>query len=159
MSRWRVALGGLGVAAMAWAAWLVLSGGVVTPPVAVAIWLAAVVIAHDLILAPVVVALGWLAARVVPPRARSAVTVAFLVCGSVVVASAPLWLGQLLGRLPTSNPSVDPLDFRRNVLLVTAALCLLVVLGAFVRSRVDRRQPPAAGPGTSDPLPPNAPRG
>ncbi|GAA4356015.1 hypothetical protein [Angustibacter luteus] len=159
MSRWRVLLGVLGVAAMGWAAWLVLSGGVVTPPVAVAIWLAAVVIAHDLVLAPAVVALGWLATRVVPARARAAVTVAFLVCGSVIVMSAPLWLGQLLGRLPTANPSVDPWDYRRNILLVTAALCLLVVGGAFVSEVARRRRASGETPGRADPLPPNAPRG
>ncbi|WP_426566220.1 hypothetical protein ACPPVT_06615 [Angustibacter sp. McL0619] len=158
MSRWRMVLGALGIGAMGWAAWLVLSGGVVTPPVPMATWLAAVLIAHDLVLAPIVVALGWLVARIVPAKARSSVAVAFLVCGSVVLMSAPLWLGQLLGQLPTGNPSVDPLDYRRNVLLVTAVLCLVVVLGAFVRSRTARDQPPAEGPGTSDPRLPNAPR-
>ena len=160
MSRPRILLGVGGVAAMAWSAWLVLTGGVVTPPVGVATWLAAVVIAHDLVLAPMVVGLGWLAARAVPGRARTPVAVAFLICGSVVVMSAPLWLGQLLGRLPTTNPSVDPLDYPRNVLVLVTAICLLVVLGALVRPLVRRaRRRVPAETGTSSPPPPNAPSG
>ena len=129
---WRWALGAAGVGAMAWAAWLVLTGGAATDPKAVAIWLVGGLVLHDAVLAPLVVALGWLAARVLPPWLRAPVQLGTLVAGVVTLASIPLLLGR--GRRP-DNPSANPLDYSRNLFVVLAVIALVCGAWALVRWR------------------------
>lgn len=129
---WRWALGVAGVGAMAWAAWLVLTGGAATDPKAVAIWLVGGLVLHDAVLAPLVVVLGWLAARVLPPWLRAPVQVGTLVAGVVTLASIPLLLGR--GRRP-DNPSANPLDYSRNLFVVLAGIALVCGVWALVRWR------------------------
>lgn len=134
ISRWTV--GAVGVGAMAWAAWLVLTGGAATDPVAVAIWLVGGLVVHDAVLAPLVLALGWVAARVLPPWLRAPVQLGALVGGVVALASVPLLLGK--GRRP-DNPSANPLDYSRNLLIVLTAIALVCAAWALLRWRRERR--------------------
>ncbi len=134
--RVRVAVAVAGLLAMAWGGWLVLTGGRATDPVGVAGWLLAVVVVHDLVLAPAVVALGLLTARTLRGRWLAPAQAAFVVCATVALTSAPLWLGRLLHRLPTSNASVDPWDYPRNLLVVVGGVVAVsVVLAGLRRAR------------------------
>ena len=118
----RYALGGVGVLAMLWAAVLTLTGGKATNPVGVATWLVAGLVLHDAVLAPVVVATGWVLARVLPGWLRAPVQTGALVIGVLTLASVPLLLGR--GRRP-DNPSADPLDYPRNLLLVAGVVAVV----------------------------------
>ena len=156
----RAVLAVAGVAAIGWGIALVASGGVTTDPTSLAIWLAGGVVAHDVLVAPLVVLLGWLAAPRLPGALRGPAAVVLLVAGAVTLMSMPLWLGQLLGRLPTAqNPTVDPFDYPRNLATVLAAVLAAVVVGAGAAAWLRRRRgPDGAEPGTSDPRAPSAPR-
>ncbi|MBC7639452.1 MAG: hypothetical protein H7231_06685 [Rhodoferax sp.] len=118
----RFALGGLGVLAMLWAAFLTLTGGKATNPAGVATWLVAGLVLHDAVLAPVVVAVGWVCARVLPGWLRAPVQTGALVIGVLTLASVPLLLGR--GHRP-DNPSADPLDYPRNLLTVVAVVAVV----------------------------------
>ncbi len=144
MPRARTALGAVGVAAIAWGAWLVLTGGAATRPVAVATWLVGGLVLHDAVLAPVVVVAGWLVTRVLPPWLRAPVQGGILVIGVVTLASVPLLLG--LGRRP-GHPSADPLDYPRNLLVVVAVVVVVCAGWALVarrRASPEQQQEPAA---------------
>ena len=125
--RWT--LGAAGVAAMIWAAYLALTGGSATNPVGIATWLVAGLVLHDAVLAPVVLGIGWLVSRVLPMWLRAPVQVGALVAGVVGLASIPLVLG--LGRRP-DNPSADPLDYPRNLLIVVTAIVVVCAGWALV---------------------------
>lgn len=138
MNRWRWVMGSAGVAAMGWAAWLTLTGGAATDPWSVATWLVGGLVLHDAVLAPVVLGLGWLTARALPDWVRAPVQVGGLVSATLTLASVPLLLGR--GRA-SDNPSVDPLDYGRNVIglvLVVAVVCTLWA--------VSRRRRETSGP-------------
>ncbi len=129
----RIALALAGVAAIAWGGWLALTGGRATDLRSMATWAAAVLVAHDLVLAPVVVGLGWLVARVLPTSARAPVQVGALVAASVALMSAPLWLGRLVRGPSTANPSANPLDYPRNLVVVLAVIGAVTALAAAAR--------------------------
>jgi len=58
---------------------------------------------------------GWCLARFAPPAVRAPLAAALLVAGSLVLVAGPLLAVQVLGRRPTDNPSVDPLDYRASL--------------------------------------------
>lgn len=87
MSAVRGVLGAVGVAMIAWGAWLALDlrpGSLVS----VVTWAAGAVIVHDLLLAPLVVAAGVGIARFAPPPSRT--PVALLLAGWALVTAASL---------------------------------------------------------------------
>ncbi len=84
---------------------------------------------HDLLLAPVVVTIGAVAVRLVPPRIRPYVTSGLIVTGVVTLIAYPLLRGY--GRRH-DNPSIQPLDYTRGLLIVLAAAWLAVAVGAAV---------------------------
>jgi hypothetical protein len=53
-------------------------------------WLAGALVIHDGIIAPAVVAVGWVIARVVPPRARRYVQAGLIVGALITVVAIPL---------------------------------------------------------------------
>ncbi|GAA1661809.1 hypothetical protein AB0C27_05765 [Nonomuraea sp. NPDC048882] len=85
-------------------------------PIGWALWFGGVVVAHDGILVPVVLLIG-LAVR----RAGGAVRAVAIVAGTVTLATLPTVLA--LGRR-ADNPSILPLDYVRNLLLVLGVLAL-----------------------------------
>ncbi|GAB3589156.1 hypothetical protein GCM10027446_00730 [Angustibacter peucedani] len=138
----RLLLAGLGLGGIAWGAWLVLGGGRATDLRSVVLWAALALVAHDGVLAPVVVGAGWLAARRLPGGVRAPVQVGALVAASLTLVSAPLWLGRLVRGPSVANPSADPLDYPRNlvlVLLAVAAATAVAVTVGLVASRRQRR--------------------
>lgn len=104
-------------------------------------WLAGGVILHDGLLVPAVTLIGLVLARVVPPPYRAVAQGALIVSGSVALASLPLWRGY--GGAP-GNPSVDPLPYGRNLLIVLAAVwagagLIMMVRAVRVRHHRDGR--------------------
>lgn len=90
----------------------------------VALFLAAVLVLHDAVLLPLVIAAGVPARRWTPgPRMAGVVSLAVLVVG----------LPPALGGRPPDNPSVLPLPYGRNLLLVLAAIWLVALLPGAVR--------------------------
>lgn len=100
-----------------------------TNPLGWALWFGAGVVLHDLVIAPLVIAAAW-AMRRVPGTIRAGVLVSVL----VVAGTLPVVLG--LGRRP-DNPSILPLPYGRNLLLVLAAVWLGTAVVLVLR-RVDR---------------------
>lgn len=132
--RWRVAVGAIGVACMAYGLVAMVRGGVVTSYVQAARDMIGLVVLHDIVFAPVVALVGWLLVRALPPRPRAFVQGGLFVAVCAVVVAVPV----LTGRGGHGNPTVDPLDYRRNILLVLAAVAIgTAALGmlAGVRSR------------------------
>jgi hypothetical protein len=133
----RVTLGAVGVAAMLWAAWLTLTGGAATNPTRVALWLIGGLVVHDAVLAPALVAFGWVVARLLPPWAQAPVQAGGLVAAVVTLASVPLLLG--FGRRP-DNPSANPLDYPRNLLIVLTVVAVVCAVWALFARRASRAQ-------------------
>ncbi len=91
----------------------------------VAVFLAAVLVLHDAVLLPLVIGAGAAARRLgTGPRLAGVVSLAVLVVG------LPLALG--FGRSP-DNPSVLPLPYGRNLLVVLALIWLAVLVPRAVR--------------------------
>lgn len=119
-----------------------------TNPVYSVKWAIVAIVLHDAVLIPVIAAVGWLLARLIPAPYRAVVQVALFVSGSVALMSVPLWRGYTSN---PGNPTVDPLPYGRNLLLVLGcvwggAAVALVVL------RLRRPRPDPAG--SAEPEPP-----
>lgn len=122
MTRWL--LGGVGAAATAYGAVLLLGTGVANT-VAAGVWLAGGVILHDALLAPATLAVGLLLARVVPSSWRGTVTAVLVVVGTITVLAIPV-----LGRFGARPDNPTLLD--RHYLAGWFALVVLVLAGAVV---------------------------
>lgn len=91
-----------------------------------ALWFGGVLVVHDAVLVPVVLVAGVLVSR-----ADRWVRAALIVAGTVLLATLPTVLAW--GRRP-DNPSILPLDYGRNLLLVMGFLAV-VALAPRLRSR------------------------
>ncbi|MFI7453599.1 hypothetical protein ACIBQX_39335 [Nonomuraea sp. NPDC049714] len=85
-------------------------------PVGWALWAGGVLVAHDAVLVPVVLLAG-----VVVRRAGGSVRAGLVVAGLVTLATLPTVLA--LGRR-ADNPSILPLDYGRNLLIVLVLIAL-----------------------------------
>jgi len=126
----RRVLGGTGVLAGAYGAWLLLGTGW-DNIVATATWLVGGVVLHDAVLAPLTIALTWLALRVLPTAVRARVAAAAVVVGTLTLVAVPV-----LGRpgAKPDNPTLLPRDYVQGWLLVVG----LVVVVTAVLLVVDR---------------------
>ncbi|MGW5352040.1 hypothetical protein ACWERV_16220 [Streptomyces sp. NPDC004031] len=112
----------------------------VRDPYPVLEWLAGAVLLHDAVIAPVVLAAGLAVARL---RARAAVRTALLTGGSLLLVTLPA----LLRPGPTANPSVLPLPYARNLLVLLAATALAALAAAVPAAlRARRAARPSHGP-------------
>jgi hypothetical protein len=132
---WRIGLGALGIVAIGYGGWGVLTGGVATDRLVTAAWLLAGVLLHDLVLVPLVAAAGWLVTRAVPATVRPVVRAGLAVAGLVTVVTLPV----VSGRGDPANPSSTPLDYPRNLALVLLAVAAATAAVAAVRARRSRR--------------------
>ena len=93
-------------------------------------------IVHDLVWAPFVALGSVLLLRVVPMRLRPVLQGTLIVTATVLLVAYPAVSGK--GRL-ANNPSILPLDYPRNLLIVLAAVwavgCVLLVRAAFAPRR------------------------
>ncbi|WP_236246226.1 hypothetical protein [Streptomyces sp. CC210A] len=129
MSAGRWVLGTAGVALMGVGAWLLAD---TRTPWDVVVWLGGAVVLHDAVVAPLVLGLGLLVART--GTARGVVRGALVVAGGLTLVALPV----LLAPRRPSNPSVLPLDYTRNWLLLLAAVAVGALLVA-VAPAVGRR--------------------
>jgi hypothetical protein len=140
----RIVLVLAGLAALGWGvAGFVSDPGQIPPSNALA-WLAGGVVLHDAVLVPAVTLLGLALSRAVPAPYRSVVAGGLIVSGSVALASLPLWRGY--GGAP-GNPSVDPLPYGRNLLIVLGIVWAVAAGIMAVRAARRRRPSPRTGPG------------
>ncbi len=149
--RWsgRWVLYALGTAAIAWGLYGIHRDAVFTAP---ANWLAFFVgsaLVHDALLAPVVALVAVVLVRRVPPPYRSLVQGGLFVTAAVTLVALPFVAG--FGRR-ADNPSVLPLPYGRNLLVVLGLVWLGVAALALLRWRLagaDRTHPPPVPPPAS----------
>jgi hypothetical protein len=79
------------------------------------------IVAHDLVLMPIALGIGALVVRFAPAWARSSAQAALFASVVVTAVSLPLLIGG--GRTP-DNPSRQPLDYPRGLLLTVGAIWL-----------------------------------
>ncbi len=120
--RGRLALGGLGVAGVAYGGWLLLQRGT-GDLVATVVWLAGGVLVHDAVLAPLTLLAGVVAGRLLPPRWRGAVARTAVLLGPLTLLAVPV-LGRLGAR--PDNPTLLDRHYWTGW-AVLAGLCLLGV--------------------------------
>ncbi|MCM3887510.1 hypothetical protein [Frankia sp. R82] len=104
-------------------------------------WLLGGLLGHDVIVAPAAAVLGVLLSRIVAHPYRAVIQAASFVSASVALASFPLWSGRV-GH--PANPSVDPLPYGRNLLVVLGAIwsvAAAVMLRRAVRARRSTDRP------------------
>lgn len=127
----RLAVGAVGVLCMGFAVVSLLRGGVVTSWLDVAKDMLGLVVLHDIVFAALVAVAGALLTKALPPRPRAVVQGGLFVAACAVAVTVPL----LTGRGGHGNATVDPLDYRRNLLIVLAAVAVVTAALAAARSR------------------------
>ena len=103
------------------------------------LWLAGGVVIHDGIIAPLTVGLTVLATRVVPPTARTRVTVALIVLATVTITAIPV-LGKFGAR--PDNPTILPRNYLLGWLVFASLVVLVALLAGPVRRLVRGRTEP-----------------
>jgi hypothetical protein len=126
----RLAAYAVGAASIGFGAWGIVTG-FNTNPTDWAVWFAVAAIAHDGLLAPLVLLIGALTTRL-PSSYRRRVQHTLLVAGAVSLMALPMVLGY--GRR-ADNPSILPLPYGRNLLIVLAAIAVIAVLWGLYRKR------------------------
>jgi hypothetical protein len=115
-----------GCVVMAYGGWGLLASHAVPHTANLLVWLAASVLGHDAVIAPVVFALCWAGARLLPPWAKPWAAGALLAGGCAFLVG----LAALLGKGRDSNPTVLPLDYGRNILVVLLAVAVTAAAAA-----------------------------
>ena len=93
------------------------------------VWLAAGVVLHDIVLATIVACVGWIIGKMVPIGYRAYVQGGCIVAGAVAIMSIPVVIGA--GR-KADNPSLLPLDYPRNLLIVLVVIAVVTLVLAAV---------------------------
>ncbi|WP_204060446.1 hypothetical protein [Microbispora corallina] len=106
-----------------------------THPFGWALWFGGLIAAHDGIVAPLVVTAGVLAGRVREPY-RFWLRAALAVGGVLALVALPMVLG--IGRRP-DNPSLLPLDYGRDLLVVLGAVASAAAVAALRDGRRGHR--------------------
>jgi hypothetical protein len=123
----RVALGAFGVWVASIGLRALLRGHPFAANAPVGRWLIGGVLAHDAVIAPTVFVLGAVTVRLAGPRLRQALAAILLIGGSVVIVGLP----DVLRKGHNANPTVTPLDYTRNLIIV-----LLAVVGGVLLTTV-----------------------
>ncbi|WP_327233560.1 hypothetical protein OG349_05830 [Streptomyces sp. NBC_01317] len=134
----RIAVGSLGVAALGFGAYELLTLTRPGDPLNVALWLAGAVALHDGLLVPLVLGAGLFVGR---SRSRTALRGGLLTAGCLTLLALPLMLRP--GK--PNNPTVLPLDYPVNwalALLLTALATACVARATRPRRKVRAPAPP-----------------
>lgn len=106
----------------------------------VAWWAAGAVLLHDGVWVPVLLGVGALAARLVPQWARTPVRVGLVTAAALTAVGLP---AVLRADDHNGNPTLLPLPYLRNWLLLLAAVALAVLVAVLIsgaaRQRARRR--------------------
>lgn len=142
----RIALGAFGVWVASIGLRALLRGHPFAANAPVGRWLIGGVLAHDAIIAPTVFLLGAVTVRLAGPRIRQALAAILLIGGSVLIVGLP----DVLRKGHNANPTVTPLDYTRNLIIVLLAVVGAVALSATAsalrRRRRERRAVAAEAP-------------
>ncbi len=122
----RAGLAVAGCAVMAYGAWGLFLSHQVGHRTAVVVWLTAGLLGHDAVLAPAVFMLCWAGAHLLPSKAIPWAAGAALAGGSALFVALPAVLRKGHGH----NPTLLPLDYARNTVIVLAVIVLAAVVGA-----------------------------
>lgn len=125
-----------GVLCLGWGARGLVTSVSVPQLVHVARFLLASVAAHDLVLAPVSALVAVLTTRLLPPAVRTPARVGLALALLVTVLALPVITSEHRLR----NPSVLPLDYERNLLVLLAAIGAGTALSAVVALATARRR-------------------
>lgn len=136
----RLVLGGAGVLAGCYGAWLLLSRGDGEDLRSAAVWLAGGVLLHDVVLAGLTLAVGAAVTRALPRPARAPATVALVVLGSLTLVAVPV-----LGRFgaKADNPTLLDRPYVPAWLVLVAVTVLVVTVVSLLRARAGRTPGPA----------------
>lgn len=132
----QAALALLGLAGVAWGAWLLLDTQDLAELRGVAIWFAGGVIVHDAVLAPLTLALTAVAGRIVPRRWSGAAASAAIVIGTVTVMAIPV-LGGFGADYDSANTTYLDRDYLAGwlgIVVLTVVAVVGVQLGTRRRS-------------------------
>ena len=139
----RIALGAFGVWVASIGLRALLRGHPFAANAPVGRWLVSGVLAHDAVIAPTVFLLGAVTVRLAGPRTRQALAAILLIGGSVLIVGLP----DVLRKGHNANPTVTPLDYTRNLLIVLLAVVGGVGLATAASAlRQRRRERPAPVP-------------
>lgn len=132
----RVALGAFGVWVASIGLRALLRGHPFAANAPVGRWLIGGVLAHDAVIAPTVFVLGAITSRLAGPRVRRMLGAILLIGGSVLIVGLP----DVLRKGHNANPTVTPLNYPRNLLIVLLAVVGGVVLTTVVPALRRRRR-------------------
>lgn len=130
MTATRVGLGAVGVLVALYGAWLLLTRTDTDQLVSAGVWLAGGVVLHDGLVAPAVVVAGVVAARLLPTRLHTPLTVVAVVVGSVTLMALPV----LFGREP-ENPTLLDRNYTLGWLVLVSVVVVVVACGTLVVER------------------------
>lgn len=134
---------GIGVLGLVWAAFVLTQTVRPQGALNVAIWLAAAIVLHDGILSPLAFGANFLlrlVGRGVPPAVLAVVQVAVVVGVVLTLMVLPEIKAKSLG---PRNPSVVPLDYTLNLVLMWVVLAMLAGIVSVIVLRVLNRRAPA----------------
>jgi hypothetical protein len=100
-------------------------------------WFIEFLVLHDGFFVPLTILAGFLLARLAPARIRPPLQVAAIVTVPLTLASIPVLGGY--GRL-ANNPSLDPLDYGRNLAIVVGVVWTAALIAAWLLARQRHRQ-------------------
>ena len=143
----RVALGAFGVWVASIGLRALLRGHPFAANAPVGRWLIGGVVAHDAIIAPTVFVLGAVTVRLAGPRVRQALAAILLIGGSVLIVGLP----DVLRKGHNANPTVTPLDYTRNLIIVLLAVVGGVLLTTVAPAMWRRRRVDEAGSEVHEP--------
>lgn len=139
--RWRVPVIALGLAALAFGALQLLTGGVATDLLSSVPWIVGSLVVHDAVVGPLALGAGAVLLRVLPGRGEGGTAGVRRVVGAGLLVAVAL----LVVALPAigtpgvaDNPSTTPRDYPRGLLVLLAvdAVATAVVAGlVLARSR------------------------
>jgi hypothetical protein len=143
----RLAVGSIGIVMIGIGIRGIVNHSADTHPRSWVIWIVAAALGDDLVVIPVMLVIGAIVMRVVPMAVRSVVQVALMISAAV---SAIGIVGILASnrRIHSDNPSLLPLPYVRNLLIVLAAIWFVAALVATIvvlRHRSGLRMPSAQG--------------
>jgi len=143
----RIAMVAAGVALMAVGALAVLASVKGAALTNLGIWLVAGVALHDVVIALAVASIGFVVAKTIPRRVRGIVQGGLIVAAAVALMSIPVVLGKAKTPL---NPSILPLDYPRNLMIIIGIVFAITAVVAAVK--LARRQPELVDEGPKVPL-------
>lgn len=136
----RVLLGAVGVAAMGWGAWLLVTTTQPDDVLGLAVWMLGLIVLHDAVLAPLIVAAAFVARRF---GARVGWSDLAIVQGAVLTGALLTAVAVSISakqRIGARNDSVLPLDYDAGLAIAWAAIAVVTVAVLVLRRVIARRR-------------------